>query len=45
MLDIIYKIDLVFITKNTKKEFLEEIQKEGIELNWELDTKNGQDQN
>lgn len=32
MLDIIYKIDLVFITQNTKKEFLEEIQKEGIEL-------------
>lgn len=32
MLDIIYKIDLVFINQNTKKEFLEEIQKEGIEL-------------
>lgn len=32
MLDIIYKIDLVFITKNIKKEFLEEIQKEGIEI-------------
>lgn len=32
LLDIIYKIDLVFINNNTKKEFLEEIQKEGIEI-------------
>ena len=32
LLDIIYKIDLVFIDKNTKKEFLEEILKEGIEI-------------
>lgn len=32
MLDIIYKIDLVFINKNTKQQFLEEIKKEGIEI-------------
>ena len=32
LLDIIYKIDLVFINNNTKKEFLEEIEKEGIEI-------------
>lgn len=32
LLNIIYKIDLVFIDKNTKKEFLEEILKEGIEI-------------
>lgn len=32
LLDIIYKIDLVFIDKNIKKEFLEEILKEGIEI-------------
>lgn len=32
LLDIIYKIDLVFINKNTKKEFLEEIIKEGIDI-------------
>lgn len=30
LLDIIYKIDLVFINNNTKKEFLEEIEKEGV---------------
>ncbi len=30
LLDIIYKIDLVFINGNTKKEFLEEIQREGV---------------
>ena len=30
LLDIIYKIDLVFVDKNLKKEFLEEILKEGI---------------
>lgn len=32
LLDIIYKIDLVFVNKNTKKEFLEEIEKEGIDI-------------
>lgn len=32
LLDIIYKIDLVFVNNNTKKEFLEEILKEGIEI-------------
>lgn len=32
LLDIIYKIDLVFINKNTKKEFLEEIKKEGVTI-------------
>lgn len=33
LLDIIYKVDLVFINDNTKKEFREEIEKEGIDLN------------
>ena len=32
LLDIIYKIDLVFVNKNTKREFLEEILKEGIDI-------------
>lgn len=32
LLDIIYKIDLVFVDKNIKKEFLEEIVKEGIDI-------------
>ena len=32
LLDIIYKIDLVFISKNTRPEFLEEIEKEGVDL-------------
>ena len=32
LLDIIYKIDLIFVDKDTKKEFLEEIKKEGIEI-------------
>ena len=32
LLDIIYKIDLVFFNKNTKREFLEEILKEGIDI-------------
>ena len=32
LLDIIYKIDLVFINKNTRTEFLEEIKKEGVDL-------------
>ena len=30
LLDTIYKIDIVFINDNTKKEFLEEIQTEGV---------------
>ena len=32
LLDIIYKIDLVFVDKNLKKEFLEEIMKEGTDI-------------
>lgn len=32
LLDIIYKIDLVFINENTKKEFLEEIKREGVAI-------------
>ena len=32
LLDIIYKIDLVFVDENIKKEFLEEILKEGIDI-------------
>lgn len=32
LLDIIYKIDLVFVDKNLKKEFLEEIMKEGMDI-------------
>lgn len=32
LLDIIYKIDLVFINEKTKKELLENIQKEGVEI-------------
>ena len=32
LLDIIYKIDLVFVDKNLKKEFLEEILKEGNDI-------------
>lgn len=32
LLDIIYKIDLVFVDKNLKKEFLEEILKEGMDI-------------
>ena len=31
-LDIIYKIDLVFIKDNTKKELLESIKQEGVDL-------------
>ena len=30
LLDIIYKIDLVFINKNTREDFLNEIKKEGV---------------
>ena len=32
LLDIIYKIDLVFISQNTKKELLESIEKNKIRL-------------
>lgn len=31
-LNIIYKIDLVFIEENTKKELLKSIEKEGVEF-------------
>lgn len=31
-LDIIYKIDLVFINDNTKKELLESIKQEGVDF-------------
>lgn len=34
LLDVVYKIDLIFINKNTKKEILNEIEKEGIVLEW-----------
>ncbi len=32
LLDIVYKIDLVFINQNTKQELLGEIEKEGVEI-------------
>ena len=32
LLDIIYKIDLVFIDKKTKSELVKEIRKEGVDL-------------
>ena len=32
LLDIVYKIDLVFINNNTKKCFLDEIKKEGVKI-------------
>lgn len=32
LLDIIYKIDLVFIDKKTKAELVKEIRKEGVDL-------------
>ena len=32
LLDIIYMVDLVFVDKNTKKELLDSIEKEGVEL-------------
>lgn len=31
-LDVIYKIDLIFINKNTKKELLKSIKEEGVDL-------------
>lgn len=30
LLDIIYKIDLVFVDKNTKKELVEAIKRDGV---------------
>lgn len=32
LLNIVYKIDLVFIDKNTKKELVESIKKDGVEF-------------
>lgn len=32
LLDIIYKVDLVFIDKKTKAELVKEIRKEGVDL-------------
>lgn len=32
LLDIIYKIDLVFVDDNTKQELLKEIKKDGVDL-------------
>lgn len=32
LLDIIYEIDLVFIDETTKKELLEEIKKDGVDI-------------
>lgn len=32
LLDIVYMVDLVFVDENTKKELLESIEKEGVEL-------------
>ena len=32
LLDIIYKIDLVFVDKNTKKELIESIKRDGVEF-------------
>lgn len=32
LLDIVYMVDLVFVDKDTKKELLESIEKEGVEL-------------
>ncbi len=32
LLNIIYKIDLVFVNKNTRPDFLEEIKKEGVDI-------------
>lgn len=34
LLDIVYKIDLIFINKHTKPEFLKEIIEEGVEIKW-----------
>lgn len=32
LLDIIYKVDIVFVDKNTKKELIESIQRDGVEF-------------
>lgn len=32
LLDIVYKIDLIFINENTNKDFKQEVEKEGIEI-------------
>lgn len=32
LLDIVYMVDLVFVDENIKKELLESIEKEGVEL-------------
>ena len=32
LLDIIYKIDLVFVNTKTKKELLDEIKKDGVDI-------------
>ena len=32
LLDIIYKVDLVFIDENTKKELMESINRDGVEF-------------
>ena len=32
LLDIVYMVDLVFVDESTKKELLESIEKEGVEL-------------
>ena len=32
LLDIIYKVDLVFVDKNTKKELIESIKRDGVEF-------------
>lgn len=32
LLDIIYKIDLVFVDENTKQELVESIQRDGVEF-------------
>ena len=34
LLDIIYMVDLIFINQDTKKELLDSIEKEGVELSW-----------
>ena len=32
LLDIVYKIDLVFVTNTTKKELLESIKRDGVDI-------------
>lgn len=38
LLDVIYKIDLVFVDKDTKKELIESIERDGVDIIWK-DTK------